>query len=382
MRPRAAVAAVAATLSLSNAAFADNSGTTAAPVLQLPLGARAQGMGSAFTGLADDISTLYYNPGGLSTLNHREATFMYMRGLDGQSVEYIAGGTPIPFYAGLLGLGYASVGGSLLFSQNGDILVNQTRPDGSFLDSRTISAGSDLVASMTYSERVAQTDFENSRATTRMNHFVGVTAKIIRSTLAEQYSATAFAGDFGYLVKLPDHGWTFGLAALNAGSRMTFVTEGDPLPLTLRGGAAYQMKDAMDNTVRLVGDGGYLYYERNWLANIGVEYLLIKDYAVRFGYRLHDELAGFTMGFGYSWQNFYVDYSWGLSSEIEDTHRLSFSYKFGKVTNPEREKPRRPYMQRSPETEEYQNLDEMKPKVEKKKRRRIESERGAPGWIY
>src|SRR5690606_34625226 len=44
-------------------------GTTAADFLGIPVGARATGMGSAITASVDDLSSLYWNPGGLSLLN-------------------------------------------------------------------------------------------------------------------------------------------------------------------------------------------------------------------------------------------------------------------------------------------------------------------------
>lgn len=41
------------------------------------LGARPQGMGSAFTALSDDANACYWNPAGLSQLKKEETTFMY-----------------------------------------------------------------------------------------------------------------------------------------------------------------------------------------------------------------------------------------------------------------------------------------------------------------
>ena len=40
-------------------------GTSAAPFLKIPVGARAAGMGGAFVSMVDDPSALYWNPGGL-----------------------------------------------------------------------------------------------------------------------------------------------------------------------------------------------------------------------------------------------------------------------------------------------------------------------------
>jgi hypothetical protein len=43
-------------------------GTTAATFLEIPIGAPAVGLGGAFVSLANDASALYWNVGGVSTI--------------------------------------------------------------------------------------------------------------------------------------------------------------------------------------------------------------------------------------------------------------------------------------------------------------------------
>ena len=43
-------------------------GTTAAPFLKIGIGPRAIGMGGASTATADDITAIYWNPGGLANV--------------------------------------------------------------------------------------------------------------------------------------------------------------------------------------------------------------------------------------------------------------------------------------------------------------------------
>ena len=48
-----------------------NAGTSAFSFLKINAGARAVWMGGAFTGLADDENSLYYNPPCIATMEHR-----------------------------------------------------------------------------------------------------------------------------------------------------------------------------------------------------------------------------------------------------------------------------------------------------------------------
>jgi hypothetical protein len=368
----------------------ENPGTTAAPVLQLPLGARACGMGTAYTALASDVSAMYYNPAGLSTLNHDEISFTYFKGLEDQHIEHVAAAFPVPA-AGLIGNGFATLGAGLLFSQNGSIEVNRTRPDGSFLDTRNLNAGGDMVATLSFAERAMETTWQEGRRSVPVSHFVGLNAKFIRSTLAQSYSATAYAGDFGYLAKAEDLGFSAGLSLLNFGSRMTFVQEGDPLPLTARAGIGYLLSlDAFEippsQAIQFAADGDYSIREESWHANLGAEYSAMKTFSVRLGYQFRRDIAGLCVGFGLSWMDASLDYAWSLTDFLGDLHRVGLTYKFGRVEPRERLAPRRPSIDRMPERPRIENLEKKTPAfTDPPKRRPRPSPQDTPegpGWIY
>src|SRR6202142_2086172 len=61
-------------------------GTSGAEFLKIGPGARPAGMGEAFTGVADDIHAIYWNPAGLGTLKTAEITGMHMQYF--QSIQY------------------------------------------------------------------------------------------------------------------------------------------------------------------------------------------------------------------------------------------------------------------------------------------------------
>src|SRR5258706_11871870 len=70
-------------------------GTTAARVLSIPVGSRAIGMGEAYTAMADDVSSLYWNPAGIALLNQSQASFMYSKYFQDASISQAAVATPL-----------------------------------------------------------------------------------------------------------------------------------------------------------------------------------------------------------------------------------------------------------------------------------------------
>ncbi|MEX0602418.1 MAG: PorV/PorQ family protein, partial [Bacteroidota bacterium] len=83
-------------------------GTTAAAFLEIPVGARAIGMGRAFVSTANDISSLYWNPAGLARLSRPEATFNQIDWIAEMSFNYAAVGVVLGD-VGSLGLSFSSL---------------------------------------------------------------------------------------------------------------------------------------------------------------------------------------------------------------------------------------------------------------------------------
>ncbi len=52
-----------------------NLGTSGAQFLQIPVGARAEGMSGAIVGLTDDATSVFWNPAGIANVNNVQAHF-------------------------------------------------------------------------------------------------------------------------------------------------------------------------------------------------------------------------------------------------------------------------------------------------------------------
>ncbi|MDR1637147.1 MAG: UPF0164 family protein, partial [Treponema sp.] len=65
----------------------DNAGLTAFPLLNIPIGGRAEGMASAFAAVADDASFIEFNPAGSSMLSRSELAFYHNNWIGDTKIE-------------------------------------------------------------------------------------------------------------------------------------------------------------------------------------------------------------------------------------------------------------------------------------------------------
>ncbi|MDR0323451.1 MAG: UPF0164 family protein [Treponema sp.] len=68
----------------------DNAGLTAFPVLNIPIGGRAEGMAGAFSAISDDVSFIEFNPAGSSMLAKSELAFFHNNWIADTNIEGIA----------------------------------------------------------------------------------------------------------------------------------------------------------------------------------------------------------------------------------------------------------------------------------------------------
>lgn len=313
-------------------AVAGENGVTAMPVLQVPTSPRAAVLGPGFAGMADDLYALHYNPAGLSLLQRQEATFLYVKGIEDSAVEFAGYGRPLPF-PGLLNMGSPAIAAGLLLSKEGRIEVNRTNADGSFRDTRSLTAGSQLIASFAYAEKVGE---DRSRGGRTTEYFVGFGFKHIRSTLAQEFKATTNAGDAGFIARLSEPSLTMGISAVNFGPPLKYLSDGDPLPLTYRVGLSWDVPTIWDHTLLFVAGGDYSAYERSWFSAVGAEFVFQKSFAARAGYRLSvGETLPVSAGFGFLQEDFHIDYAWLHGDTLSDQHRVSVTYRFGEPVPPQ-----------------------------------------------
>jgi hypothetical protein len=109
----------------------------------------------------------------------------------------------------------------------------------------------------------------------------GMTVKTIRQTIGE-YSASAWAADFGVLRRFKAFPVSVGASLVNVGQKVTFIEEGFDLPRTFRVGLTYGMSKKFPHALSL-----QIEKPRDNALNLrlGMEYLGFGPFALRAGYR-------------------------------------------------------------------------------------------------
>lgn len=187
-------------LSVNQSLYSQNvskTGTTAASFLEIGVGAHANSMGGAFVGLANDASTLYWNVGGIATLDQYEVILAHTDWIADTKFDYA--GLVIP-------LGdFGNFGFSFTSLSMEDMKVRTVeQPDGT---GENFSA-SDISIALSFARKF----------TDRFS--IGITAKYIKQSIWHM-SSSAFAIDAGTVFRTDLlGGMTIGAVMSNFGTSM------------------------------------------------------------------------------------------------------------------------------------------------------------------
>ncbi len=280
-------------------ALASGAGNSPGLILFDPGSARAAAVGEAFSAVPDDISAFAYNPASLRTLTSSQLSVMYQRGITDDSRGRFLMGKPIDC---------GGIGMNINYYDGGGVDVN----DG--LTKRSADAKKDFVFTLGAARSIG-------------NVAVGIAGKYISSEIIEQENAAAWAADFGAQVSLHPR-WTLGAALQNVGTNLKYVNKRERLPRIGRLGATWQ---ALQGPLPLLilAEVPFFFNEEEIRPAAGAE-TQVGPMAFRVGYKSRNELANFSFGAGFAIRQFSIDYSYGLVSEINDEHNVSFNVKFGK----------------------------------------------------
>lgn len=315
MPPRLNASLLAALLCAAPPVCAEGPGTTGAEFLRVDVGARAVGMGGAYTGLAEGASSLAYNPAGMALLRRGEFEFSHAQFLSELRHEWVAVAVPMP--RGSLG-----ASANLFFTRPFEAYDQFDRPAGSV---SAFDAAYQVAYAVPLTRRLA----------------VGGAGKFISSKLFE-YAARTYATDAG-VVWNPLPGLRLGAAAINMGPGLRYVSVEEPLPLTVRAGASLTPFDPrfFNHYFTVAAD---VVKARNESASVrfGGEYWYDYQVALRGGIAAEASGPGWSLGLGLRFfrderlpVGVGFDYAFTNAGDLGHLHRGSLSMRFGRAKTPE-----------------------------------------------
>jgi len=282
-------------------------------------GARAEGMGEAFTSISDENSGLLYNPAGLSDMDKKEVSAMYWQDYFGTGYSFLSYGVPLDKW-GAVSAGWSKTSNSF----------EKTDAFGNQLGNADVSSDVFMLGAGYYKNLPLS---------------LGVTAKFINEKI-DNFSVSGWAIDVGSLIEIKPIrvGITFQNAisgGLN-GNSLAGGAVSEKIPSTLRFGISM----ANSNICRMgvCPPGAEEKVEKlslrytiatdiiiptdipeNYTISPGAEIWFNDTIAARLGCR---DLKDFTCGLSLKLGVFRLDYALILSKELENSNIFSTSLFF------------------------------------------------------
>jgi hypothetical protein len=290
-----------------NAAVNSNAGTSAFPFLKIDPTARAVAMGGAFTGLANDESSLHYNPAGIAQFEEKRFVASYHNYFVDMQSGFLGFIKPLKLDKYYLGIHITYVNyGTFVETDNVGTEL------GEF-------SGSDLVFAGTFAFRQG------------FSWKFGATTKLIYEKIHD-YSASGVGFDFGAKYSSNREYYSAGIMVQNLGFQFAGLgDEKDQLPLLVRGGGSARLKGIpMTVAADLI-----LPTDNDMDFAIGGEYV-VKPLYIRLGWNTFgsnyqaansdDKWAGLGIGFGFDFkEKMHLAYAFTPGAELGDSHRITLS---------------------------------------------------------
>jgi hypothetical protein len=310
-------------------------GTTAAPFLKVGVGSRAIGMGGAFTATADDITAMYWNPGGLANVYGNEAAFSHTRWFADVQYDFAAFSTHLQ--------DFGTLGAFVSIESMDDMLVRtESVPEGT---GELFTAGA-VAVGISYARNLTD------------QFSIGGNVKYIREYVWNM-SAIGMGVDIGTIYRIPIlNGVRLGASISNFGTKMKLQgrdnlmiampsgAEGNlintdvqldefDLPLIFRVGVAGEVIKDDENRLTAAIDAVHPNDNTEYL-NIGVEYGWNESIFLRGGWKSlfeRETEQRFTAGVGLQYRiagafRMVLDYAYQDWGRLTNVHYLTVGVRF------------------------------------------------------
>jgi len=300
-------------------------GTSVAQFLEVGVGARAAGMGEAYTVVANDASAVFWNPAGLVDASDRNM----FSSINKWPADITFAGLAYSMKLGRIGT--LAISGVYLMTDDMEVTtIEMPEGNGEMFNLTNYALG------LTYAR------FLTDRVS------VGLTTKFVHEDYyGHGYSTWAL--DLGTVYRTNFHGLRLGMSILHFAPEVRFSGtywdysdsenadkekkyETYSLPVNFRFGISMNLLEKTNHTVMVAAD---MIHPNNNLEqyNLGLEYSFLKMFSLRGGYKMNTDEAGLTFGAGVRLElgnalGINADYAYSDLGALKGAHRVSLGVSF------------------------------------------------------
>ncbi len=275
-------------------------GDSGAEFLNIGVNPRAIALGNAYSAVSDDSSAVFWNPAGLNRIFNSDIFFMHQKWLFETDLEFLSVANRFDFGVIGLSMSYFHMPEFELFGSHGEDLGDASVYDLVFIGS--------------YARKINGV-------------LCGINLKYIRRVL-DDVSVDAVAFDLGFiysinflkLYKSPVSNFDISFVIKNVGTKFSYETETENMPLTFTSGFKYNIQSKMNQKLFLAGDFSYR-NDEPLIFSAGMEYNFFNMVFIRGGFKLEDERPQLVVGAGISYDisSFNLNFDMALFRFNEET---------------------------------------------------------------
>jgi len=316
---------IALSVGTMSSASAESAGQAGA-YLKMGVGARALGMGSAFTAMADDSTAAFWNPAGLARLKKAEGSFMHADLTLDRQYNFFNYVQPLKSKSGKDN-GVVAIS-HMRFGVDGipETRMATSRTDGTTLNgdepatdpAGTYTAGKNVYI-FSYFDDTETNTFGSYARKIGDRFYGGANIKYLKQDLFTN-SANTWGLDLGFLYEANEK-TTLGLSIRDLGEKLDWNTNSgtsDTIPVTTTLGVSYKAR----NNITFAADLNKV-DDMDVKLFAGAEWWLQDYAALRMG--SHD--GDLTLGASFKLDTWRFDYSYA-DETLGDAHRISASKQF------------------------------------------------------
>lgn len=298
--------------SLFSVVNAKGPGTTSGIFLRQPLGVRSFGLGNTYTGIADNIEAMWFNPAGVAEIDDPVIAALFSKDISETNHGFIACAYPFKRFVGAFSL-------STLQTEKIEINLRGFTP-------YSVRAESDYLSIFLLGVPLGKF-FD-----------LGGSAKFLSSTIAEKYTAKTVVFDEGLLfrgLELVALGeLSAGVSLQNFGGKLKYDEKTEKIPSILRLGASIKKYSVKYGGVI----AGYDFVKTDGSKthqNLGIEWTSseewltepVNSFSIRTGYGFGYDIENVAFGCGFGIKKIQVDYGVQLT-DLDTRHKFLITYSF------------------------------------------------------